>query len=63
MMERLKSRSRAESRKAQRKVGSGASTPEPAREGAFTPTADQELEAILAKVRSLCLATFWAGEI
>ena len=51
-MERLKARSRGESRRT-RRVESGTSTPEPPREGVFTPTADQELEAILAKVRDI----------
>ena len=49
MLERLRSRSRTESRKS-KPVGSGASTPEPGREAVFTPTADQELEEILGKV-------------
>ena len=49
MVERIRSQSRAESRRARRK-DSRTSTPEPGREGVFTPTADQELEAILMKV-------------
>ena len=51
MVERIRSQSRAESRRARRK-DSRTSTPEPGREGVFTPTADQELEAILMKVIS-----------